>query len=279
MTDDLWTRFIDLQAGNIHITSDQLDIEFEVKGSNSSSANTAEITVYNLSSATKAAIKPGQKIRLKAGHVGNYGEIFTGIVKATFDDRDAGNTQDLGDIPTKITAVNQVYTTGLPPVSYPKGTPFSTIILAAFTASDIPVEKIDDQGFVLEEDYTSDPSALTNLQHCQRKINGDSSKTHKTATFYVETEKGYFVTTEFVSQTERVVVSSGTGLTQTVPEEPDDGSYTRSITSLLNWRVTADALVELKSRAIGASGSYKVVEYTHSCDSSDYQTVMKVKPI
>jgi len=270
---DLWNRYTELKVGNRLITTDQLDIEFVIKGSNSSDANTAEISVYNLAAATKAAIKAGQSIRLKSGHMGDCGEIFTGVVKLCYDERDQG------DIRTKITAINQVYATGVPSVNYPKKTALSAIIAAAFAASDIPARKIDDQGIVLDDAYTSDTSAIADLQYCQKKING-SDKKRKDAKFYVEVGAGYFVTVDFFNPSaEKIVLSSETGLSETVPEQPDDGTYTRSITSILTWRVTTDALVELQSRSAGASGSYKVVEYTHTSDASDFGTEMKVKPL
>jgi len=270
---DLWGRYVELRVGTLKITTDQLDIDFTIKGSNSSSANTAEISVYNLAAATKAAIKPDQKILLQAGHVGDYGNIFTGIVKRSFDERDQGDTR------TKIVAVNQVYATGIPSVTYPKKTALSTIIAAAFAASGIPVKKIDSQGFTLDEEYTSDTSAFNILDYCLKKING-SEKTHKEAKFYAEAGAGYFVTIDYYSQAaELIVISAETGLEGTVPEEPDDGSYSRSITSILQWRVNTDAMVKLQSLSPGASGSYKVVEYTHTSDASDYSTEMKVKSL
>jgi len=273
MTDvDLWNREIELKIGDLLITNDQLDIDFSIKAGNSSDANTAEISVWNLAAATKAAIKSDQKVRLKAGHTGDNGEIFIGIVKKSWDERDQG------DIRTRITALNQVYATGKPSVVYRKGAGLSTIIADAFNASEIPIGKINDQGFVLEEDFTSDPSAFTNLGYCQKKING-SDKTHKEAKFYVEGGKGYFVTVDFFGRGEKIVLSCETGLSETVPEEPDDGSYSRSIVSLLKWPVTTDSVIELKSLSPGASGTYKVVEYTHTCDATEYQTEMKVKPL
>ena len=267
---DMWNRFVSVQIGNLYITSDQLDIEFSVKGSNSSDANSVEVSIWNLAKKTRDAIKQDQDILLRAGYVSDVGDLFAGKVKYVSEERDQG------DLKTKITCLTKGYATGLAPVKYPVGTPLQTIIAAAFTKSGITPQKIDDQGFTLEQDYTSETTAAADLDYCAKIING-SSRVHKPARYYIEANSGYFVTQDFITS-EVVILSSETGLIETLPETPDDGSYSRSIRCAMTHRIKVDSLIDLQSLDSRASGTYKVVEYTHKYEGTEYETECKVKP-
>ncbi len=267
-----WNRYIELQVGNILIKSDQLDIEFSVKGSSATSANTAEITIYNLSQETRGAIKSDQDVSLRAGYVGDAGDLFIGYVKAVTEQRDQG------DLKTKITALTKAYAAGLPTEVYPDKFELKSIVEAAFNASKITAQNVDGcQGVVLDGAHTSDQSAAANLEYCKNLIDGNPDKKLKKVTYYVEANGGYFVTVDHIRGSEKVILSSETGLIETLPEEPNESQYTRSIRCGLNYRIGTDSLIELQSRIPGASGSYKVVEYTHKCEGTDYETEIKVR--
>ncbi len=271
MTDGTsWMRFVSAQIDSLLITSDQLDIEFTVKGSNSSDANTAEISIFNLSRKTRDKIKADQEVLLKAGYVGDVGTVFTGKIKTISE------TRDQGELQTKILVLTKGYATGIPAVKYPDGTPLRTIIENALRASEITPEKIDDQGFPLESDYTSDTNAGAVLEYCAKLING-SKKPHKTAAYYIEGNAGYFVTDDY--SRDAVVLSAETGLIETLPEDPGDGRFTRSIRSGLNHRIRVDSYIDLRSLSTGATGTYKVVEYVHKYEGTEYTTECKVKPL
>lgn len=270
---DVWNRYTELQIGSVLIANDTLDIEFVIEGGNTPDANTAEIAVWNLSRATRAKIRADDLVFIRAGYMGDYGTIFTGRVESIETEIDGA------DVRTIIQTTNQVYAADMVPEEhkYPPGTPLSTIIYDAFTASDIPVERIDDQGYVIQADYTCSPSAEANLVWCQQQINGDPAREPQ-ATFYVEEGKGYFVTTSYAKEKEEaIVISSATGLIETAEEESDEGECDRTIKCLLQWKVTADAYIALVARV--GTGTYKVVSYTHTCSGSDYYSELKVKAL
>jgi len=302
---DLWNRYTDLTVGPVGITSDQLDIEFTVKGSNSSDSNTADIVIYNLSRTTRAKITTDLAVTLKTGYVFDYDTIFSGKVKKVYEERDGG------DLKTHITATTLGYATGRTTVKYAKGTALKTIVQKAFEDSGIPVQAINDQGITTDSEYTSEVNASDDLTYCKNLIDGkveDSSSNleaaaqaqakgdlegaaaammaavHnasgngiKEAKYYVEANGGYFVSSDFAKSADLVVISKETGLIESVPEDPDDGSYTRSIKCVLNHRITTDSQVSLVSLGAGASGTYKVVEYTHTSSGAEsYETEMKV---
>lgn len=272
-TTSQWIRYVSLQVGSLLITSDQLDIEFEIKGSNKSDANTAEISVFNLARKTRESIKPDQAVLLKAGYVGDAGNIFVGYVKLVSELRDGENLK------TKISVLTKGCVSGRQTKKYPIKTPLKTLVEAAFKDSQIPAQCTDGcQGFTLDAEYTSDPSAAADLEYCAKLING-SEKAHKTAKYYVEAAGGYFVTQGYVRGSETVILSSETGLIESLPEDPDDKTYTRSIRSGLCYRIGVDTHIELKSRVSGASGTYKVVEYIHKYEGEEFETECKVQPV
>lgn len=264
---DLWGRFASVIVGNLEITCDQLDIEFTIKGSNASDKNTADIVLFNLSKTTRGKLKTGLATTLKAGYRDDYGILFSGTVQRIYEERDGG------DLKTHVIAATAGYATGRSARKYLKGTALSQIINQAFGDSGIPVQKINDQGAVLESDYTSETNAGDDLAYCKKLID---NKGGKGAKYYVEANGGYFVAADY-ARDEQVVISKETGLKETVPEDPDDKSYSRSITCILNYRVITDSRILLESLDNGASGAYKVVEYTHASEGSDtWQTEMKV---
>jgi len=265
---DLWNRYTELTVGDVKITSDQLDIEFKIKSSNSSDANTTDIVIYNLSRTTRARIVKDLPVVLKSGYRDDSGTIFSGTVKKVYEERDGG------DLKTHITATTSGYVTGRATVKYAKGTALGTIVQKAFADSGIPVQAIDDQGITTDSEYTSEVKASDDLDYCKKVIDDRGPKKAK---YYVEVNGGYFVAADYAKSTDLVVISSETGLIETLPEEPDDRSYTRSIKCVLNYRITIDAQVSLVSLGAGATGTYKVVEYTHTREGTDtYETEVKV---
>lgn len=268
-----WMRYVSLQVGSLFITSDQLDIEFTIKGSNTSDANTADIIIWNLSRKNRDSIGPDQEVLLRAGYVGDIGDIFSGKVKMTSE------TRDQGDMGLKISAITQGYATGRPVVKYPVGTPLESIVSRAFIDSTIAVQCLSGcQGASLESEYTTDPNAAADLEYCAKLINGNDTK-YKSVKYYVEAAGGYFVSQNYVRGSEATVLSSETGLIETVPETPDDGSYTRTIRCGFNHRIGTDGQVKLSSQDSSATGAYKIVEYSHKCEGTEFETECKVKPL
>lgn len=278
MTGEIWNRYIELQVGSLLINNENLRVGFSIKAGNSSDANTFEIWAWNLSRTHRESlIKADQNVLLKAGYAGDYGSIFTGVVKT------GGDEVDGADIKTRIIALTQEYAKKVTVPTYRKGTAISTIVREMFSQSKLTIGKIDDQGMTLDSDSTpSGTTAYEVLDWCKNTLNGSQdvkNKVKKEVTFTVEGGEAFFVPIDYIRPiSEKIVLSSDTGLIETILENPDDGAYTRSIKCFLQWRVRTNSLIELKSKMTGASGDYTVVEYSHTCDGNDYVTEMKVKP-
>ena len=112
------------------INRHDIKIEFSVSKSISSSANSAEISIYNLTESHRNGIgKEFDAITLEAGYMppdddGNVGVIFTGAV------RDVEHRRDGADIITTISCGDgdKALRRATISKSYPRGTPVKTVV-------------------------------------------------------------------------------------------------------------------------------------------------------
>jgi hypothetical protein len=103
----------------------QLRIRFNVKKSGIMTPNVADIRVYNMDPVTANTIgvnKQYNQVTLQAGYVGNYGVIFKGNIKWTFQGRESATTTFLdmaagdGDSAYNYAVVNQPVAAGSQPI-------------------------------------------------------------------------------------------------------------------------------------------------------------------
>lgn len=276
MAMELFDRYYELQVGSMLITIDDLDIEFHIEGGNKENANKAEITVYNMSDASKARIKKGEAVQLKAGYRKDYGIIFFGTIDRVWDEREGA------DVKTVITALDEtksLFESGIIIKKYPKGTQVTTVVKDMFAVAGIPVGKIDDPGVVLQRDYIFDKTAYENLRTCLGIVNGEIVKKGIAPdgwTFYVKNNMGYFVRRDY-SDVEAIVLSSETGLMEVMDQESEDSAIDYKVKSLLQWKASTDSIIRLES--IRVNGTFKVVEYSHVCKGEEYYSELGVKAI
>lgn len=271
-TRQLWNRHTALQVGEVYFPSGTLDIEFTVD-SGDGGAGTAEISVWNLSDATRERLAAGDVVVLDAGYLPDHGTVFTGTVGSIEDEIDGP------DVRTILTCQNRTLPIDLEPQNYSAETPIKQIVTDTFTAAKIPPGVIDDLGTTTPCDYTSDPAAGKTLAWCVQQCNGNqviTDETRKPFRHYIEEGKGYFVPADYARPvTEAVVVSSPTGLISVRKADPDDASYDLNVQTLLLWRIRINSVLQVTSRVPGASGNYRVIEYSHQSD--EYITELQVK--
>ena len=271
MTQQLWNRYTALQVGEVIFPSSTLDIEYTVD-SGDGGAGTAEVSVWNLSQATRERLAAGDVVTLDTGYLPDHGTVFTGTVGSIEDEIDGP------DVRTILTCQNRLLPTDLEPKTYSAETPIKQIVTDTFAAAKIPPGHIDDQGATAPYEYTSDPAAGKTLEWCVQQCNGNKSIADEKKKFrhYVEEGKGYFVPADYARPvTEAIVVSSPTGLISVRKADPDDASYDLIVQVLLLWRTRINSVIRLTSRVPGASGDYRVIGYSH--ESDEYLTELKVK--
>jgi len=282
---EIWDRYYELQIGSLLVTIDDLDVEFKVENSNKVNASKAEITIYNLSDASKSKIKKDEQVQLKAGYRSDYGIIFYGIVDKVTEEWEGG------DVKTIVRAVDStkiLFDQTKIVKTYPKGTSVKTIVEEMFSLGSIPIGRVDDPGVQLNKDTTFLGTPYEIVQQVLKLTNGElfkgmsESKAIREAmqtscfTAYIENNMGYFVRKDFRGS-EAVVLSSETGLMEVTEQEDENAELDYRIRCLLNWKLCTDALIQLKSYK--ASGVFKVVDYTHICKGEEYCTEVGVKAI
>lgn len=119
-----------INAQNPLVQPAQIKIEFNISKSISSTANTADITIYNLAESSRNGIgKEFDAITLEAGYnppgeAGNLGIIFKGAVRDVEHRREGPNIKTIiscgdGDAAFRRATISK---------SYPAGTPVKTVI-------------------------------------------------------------------------------------------------------------------------------------------------------
>ena len=82
---------VKIRCGNAVVSSDDIDIEFDVEFDDNVEADTAEITIYNLTDNTINQFAVNNKITIEAGYGTDTGVIFTGYItkrKSRWEDVD-----------------------------------------------------------------------------------------------------------------------------------------------------------------------------------------------
>jgi hypothetical protein len=290
LSNEMFNRYYELQLGSMLITIDDLDIEFHIEGGNKENANKAEITIYNLSDASKAKIKKDTAIQLKAGYRNDYGIIFYGKIDRVSEEKDGA------DVKTIIKALDEtksLFESAYITRTYPQGTPIATIVKDMFNAAAIPVAKIEDPSVTLQKTMTFHGTPYNNLKICLDIVNGDVLRQAKNQygymdpllrravesqnyfTFYTKNNMGYFVRKQYQGQ-EVIVLSSETGLME-VTEHEEEAEIDYKIRCLLQWKASADSLIRLDS--IKASGVFKVVDFSHVCKGEEFYSELGVKAV
>lgn len=90
---NLYRRYTSILVGNKQITSDDLDIEFDIPFTKSKEQDIGEVVVYNLSEDTINDIKEHNNINISAGYkdANNVATIFTGVVKKVIPEWSGAN--------------------------------------------------------------------------------------------------------------------------------------------------------------------------------------------
>lgn len=76
----LFDRVLEIISGNIRITNENLDIEFDVPFDDDLTPNLSEVRVFNLSQNTLNNIKIGQELTLNGGYKGDIGILLKGRI-------------------------------------------------------------------------------------------------------------------------------------------------------------------------------------------------------
>lgn len=255
-----------IKSGQVTISSETLDLEFEVPFDDDMEPNEAEMVVYNLSANTIKQLKKGAEISITAGYKGDTGVLFKGYISKV------KTTHEGADKATTIYALDDIKDHTIESLSFKANTKASYILETLIKKTGIPVAV-----FKVRRDHTYKDS---------QTVDGDlmeNIKKYATVcgiSVYVSKGKIY---ARYIKEGDNLnfSVNADTGMIDSpapFEEEVKAEDYTETVNGyevemLLQHRMCAGAVVSLKSR--DASGTYRVCSGQHSF--SGFEAITKIK--
>ena len=276
---DSWTEPVDIRpegvfgsiaivkSGQVTISSETLDVEFDVPFDDDMEPNEAEIVVYNLSDNTIKQLKKSAEITIEAGYESDTGVLFKGFIskiKTEYDDADKKTT---------IYAMDDIKDHSIENLSYGKNSKASSILRSLIQKTGIPIAVFKPRrDYTYETEQTVDGDLMENI-----------SKYAKVCGISVYVSKGK-IYARHISEGDNLnfTVSSETGMIGSPSEFEEEitaEDYTDIVNGyeakmLLQHRMCTAAIVNLQSKV--SKGTYRVCSGTHSFSPSEAVTKIKM---
>lgn len=256
-----------IKCGQVTLSSETLDLEFEVPFDDDMEPNEAEITIYNLSDNTIRHLKPGAGISIEAGYRGDTGVLFKGYISKV------KTTRQGADRATVLYALDDIKDHRMESLAFSKNTKASAILRALLEKTGMPIAV-----FKVRRDHT-----YKNAQTVDGDLMENIKRYAGVCGISVYLSKGQIVA-RYIKEGDNLNfnVSSDTGMmgAPSAYEEEmtfEDGKETVSgyeVDMLLQHRMCAGAVVNLKSQE--ASGTYRVCSGRHSFSPDEAVTQIKM---
>lgn len=276
---DTWTTPVDIRpegvfgsvavvkSGQVTISSETLDVEFDVPFDDDMEANEAEIVVYNLSDNTIKQLKKGASITIEAGYKGDTGVVFDGFiskVKTEYDDADKKTT---------IYALDDIKEHNIVNMTFGKNAKASSILKKLIGKTGLPVAvfKIR-RDHTYDHEQTIDGDLMENISRLA-KVCGISVYVSKGKIYARHIKEGDNI--NFTVSSETGMIGSPTEYTEEITAEDfTDVIDGYDVKMLLQHRMCTGAIVSLKSKV--ATGTYRVCSGRHSFSQHEATTKIKM---
>lgn len=266
-TDGLYHHTVTIQTGDVTISNENLDCEFDIPFDDDTEADEAEIVAYNLTDLTIQNIKKDSPITVTAGYGDDTGIIFSGTISKV------RSYYSREDRVTEIFAIDKaaLKERELKNLSYAGGTPASRILRDLVDMVGLPVAVFaPKRDYVYKDKAAVDGGLMENIRK-YAKVCGVSAYICKGQIYVRHVLDG---------DGQDFTLSSDTGLLELsefeeeqTAEDFQDTVHGYEITMLLQHRITTASLLNVKSRNV--SGTYRVREGRHSYDGTDFLTKVK----
>ena len=265
--DGVFGSVASVKCGQVTISSETLDLEFDVPFDDDMEPNEATISVYNLSDNTIKQLKKGAQLSITAGYKGDTGVLFSGFITLV------KTSHDGADKLTTIKAMDDIKDHSIESIAFKAGTKASYILRQLINKTGIPVAV-----YKVRRDYTYEDA---------QTVDGDLMK--NIATFaevcgisvYVSKGKIY---ARYIKEGDNLnfIVSPDTGLigyARPYTEEVKAEDFAETVNGyeaemLLQHRMCAGAIVQLKSKA--GTGKYRVCSGSHRFSRDEAITEIKM---
>ena len=259
-----WKRFTTADIGGKVINSDEMDIFFNIQTDTDSNADTAEITIFNLSDTTRDVLAIGQIVNLSSGYEGDYGTVFIGTI-STIEDEPEG-----ADVTTLITCVSDMKVLMNAYINrvYPPYTKLTDVAKSLIQSAGITNIKIDDSDIMTLAaiNYTSVTTIHSNITRIANSL-GFTFTERRGSILLVNPGSGVV---------EGFVLNADSGLLSVKKVQQEEETHDFEVTTLLIYQIDKGSIIELDS-SISGKKLCRVEECIFTSSESDHICEMKVK--
>ncbi|SDI16208.1 hypothetical protein SAMN05192534_12375 [Alteribacillus persepolensis] len=254
--------------GRASLSSYYFDYEFDVEYTDEPKKNHAEVTFYNLSSDRINRISRGDPLIINAGYENDVGSCFVGVVY------EADTTKEGVDRETTVKAVDGTDQRDKLRVNktYKEGTRASQIITDLCNIVGLSVGALNLPNDVQYRQGKHEAGTILYRLRLLAEDCGAKFNINKGLAYFRPPGEGDEV--RFIFSPERGLVGSP----EPFVEEDEDGNEIKgyNVKALLNHRVQADSIIEIKSKNV--NGSFRVRKANHSgqTDGDEWYTEMEV---
>ena len=260
---------ISVICGDLSVTNDKLDVEFDVPFDDDLEKNEAEIVIYNLSKDNVARIKRNQEISIKCGYGNDTGVIFTGRVSKVVTKMSGQDKQ------TTIYALDSesLDEVNVKSLAFAAGSKASYILKSLAGKLSLPLAVFKTRrDHTYKDKVTIDGNILTEIKK-YAEVCGVSAYINKGKLYIRHISDGDNI--NFSVEDDTGLIGSPEEFEEEITaEDYKDTIRGYNVKMLLQHRITTASIITLKSRFV--NGKYRVIEGSHSYNGTDFITTIKV---
>lgn len=256
-----------IRSGGVTVSSETLDVEFEVPFDDDMEPNEAEIIIYNLSDDTINNLKMNAPITIEAGYKGDTGILFSGFISKIKTDFEGA------DKVTTINAMDDIADHEIESMSFGKKTKASTILEKLLRKTGIPIAIFKPRrDHTYKSAQTVDGDLMENIKKyatvCGISVYVSKGKIY--ARYIKEGDNIHFN----VSSDTGMIGSPSSFKEDVTAEDYEETVNGYEVEMLLQHRMCAGAIVNMKSRV--STGQYRVCSGRHSFSPDEAITKIKM---
>lgn len=256
-----------IKSGQVTISSETLDVEFDVPFDDDMEPNEAEIVVYNLSNNTIQNLNTKAAITIEAGYKGDTGVLFKGFITKVKTEYDGA------DKVTTIYAMDDIKDHTITSLSFAAGTKASYILRRLLDMTGLPIAVYRwRRNHTYTDSQTVDGDLMENIKK-YAEVCGISVYVSKGKIYARYLKSGDNINFE-VSPATGMIGSPSSYTEEKKVEDYTDIINGYKVDMQLQHRMCAGAIVELRSKV--ASGTYRVCSGTHRFSQSEATTEVKM---
>ncbi|GGA31038.1 phage protein [Psychrobacillus lasiicapitis] len=258
-------RVTEIITNDLKISSDTLEIEFNIPFDDDPDPNVSEIVVYNLSDTTLSKLKKGVKLTMNAGYKADKGVILSGFISTVASEKGGA------DRATKISVVDSQPIDNKKTLkkTFKKGIKGDQILKELAKAIKLKIAVIKLPNNVV---YKKGFSVNGPVVDAMKKIAKDCG-----ASFYISRSNVYIRSIKEGDNTQ-FILNSNTGLIGSPEyfEEERDGKVLKGyrVKSLLQYRMNTASIIELQSLFV--KGKFRVRKGKHYRKGDVYYSEVEV---